>query len=106
MDDGKKVLAEFGFWGDVLLSRRVENDERCPRSLDNPLDELGAEPRKPVPMGNHNLCDMSFLHVLQKPRERPPFEVDPGRDVFVDFVIGVFFLHRFDLALKIVSLLS
>jgi hypothetical protein len=49
----------------------------CPRSTDNPFNELKTKPRKPITVGDHNLLDISFLDLFQKPREAFPLEVDP-----------------------------
>ena len=66
VDDGHKVAGEL-FVGRQY--RMVENDETCPRSNDEPFDELDSEPRQSIFMGNHNFFDMAIFEFDQKPRE-------------------------------------
>jgi hypothetical protein len=73
VDDRHEVFSEFLFWGTMLL---VTNEEIRPVVTTEPLDELGAKPRKPVFVHDHNLPDQSLRDLFQKPRKTFPFVVE------------------------------
>ena len=106
MDHGEEVLGELLAAAPLARVSLVEKDEGCAGLLEDPLDELDAEPRQAVPVGHHNFFDQTCLDVSQKPREAFAFEVEARGDVLVDFVARVGVLERLDLPLEVIFLLA
>ena len=53
------------------------------------LDELEGDAAEPIPVGNHNLLDSAADRAVQKGEQAPAVEVDAGRNVLNDFVLGI-----------------
>ncbi len=103
MDDGREVFSELLFGAECTF---VANDESSPGLLNDPLDELGAETRETISVGNHNFSVISSLDGCQKPLEPFPFEVEPRCDVLERLVGRVLFFETRLLADKVVFLLA
>jgi hypothetical protein len=70
------------------------------------LDELEGDAAEPIPVGDHNLFDSPTDRAVQKGEQAPAVEVDPGRDILNDLVLGVARVEVCALALEVGTLLG
>jgi hypothetical protein len=101
-DDGQEVVFEFVC---VVPDRVVLNHDLAPGPAQDVADELEREAAESVAVGNHNFFDVAAQSGVQNGEETMAFPVDARRDVRDDFVVRVFFLERFDLAVEVGTLL-
>lgn len=70
------------------------------------LEELEGEPAEPVPVGNHNLLDISPHGPVQNGKKAGSLPVDARGDVLDDFVFGMRGLEGLDLPGEVALLLA
>ena len=73
--------------------------------LEHLLDEFGAEPGEPVPVGNHKRELIALVNSFQYGCKSLAPVVESGCDVGDDFSVGVLLLHEGDLPLEVAGLL-
>lgn len=103
MEDGEKILGEFGFGAGILL---VENHELAAVLLNQPLDEFKSESGEAVPVGNHKREFFSPVKALQYGEQALPSPVEASGDVSDDFGAGIGFPHEGGLAPEVSALLG
>lgn len=89
--------------GEVVMVSFIttENHEFRASLVEDKLQQVGTNSRKPVSMHDHNFRDHSGEDAFQKGLQPPSLEVDPGGDVFKEDVFRGRFLQVFNLALKV-----
>ena len=75
----------------------VENHDAAPTRSEHGLHEFVGDSAEPVPVGDHDLFDISADRALQKGDKATPVEVDPRRNILNDFVTGVLVSEQFAL---------
>jgi hypothetical protein len=89
-DDGEEVVLELGSVVIVVLFHVcVANHDLAVTEPEDPLEELVRDPAQPIPVGHHDLLDASFERSLQNGEETPPVEVETGRNILNDLVLGI-----------------
>jgi len=102
-EDGEQVLGKLVGGGERNM---IENHDAATVRLDQPLDEIKAEPRQLVSVGDHNVADFAAQDAFQYGTQSLALEVESAADVGNDGVIGESFAHEGDLAVKVVALLA
>lgn len=103
-DDGEEVVSELTLVAGAAVVTLVLNHDLTPGTLENVLDELKGEAAEPVPVGYHNLLDISTHRPVQNGEEAWALPVDARGDVADDLVLWVRFLEGGDLSLEVVPL--
>lgn len=101
-NDRKEVLCEFidGFVI-VLICKYLDG---CATSVKEVLEEVEAEARESVSVGNHNFLYSSANDEVQKGEKSPAFEVDARANVLDKLMVWKFGLQESNLSLQVVFL--
>ena len=85
MEDGEKILGEFGFGAGIML---VDNQEFAAVLLNQPLDEFKPEAGQTVSVGNHKSELISAVKPLQYGEQSFSLPVEASGDVSDDLGVG------------------
>lgn len=85
----------------MLVFSWAENHEPCIVAAEQPFQELHADAREPVAVGNHNFGDNAFAYGVQKGEKTGALPVDTAAGVLDNFVLGAFALEICALTLEV-----
>lgn len=90
----------------VGLFSRIRNHDLRPVVFAKQLEEFKSVPTEPIFVGDDNLSDNLSEDSVQNGLKALPPEIEPGTDVFVDDVTGIFFFEALHLPFEVFSLLG